>query len=169
MMVLFFHARAHGHGRVRSVSFLAPDRRSAAELPEGALIVERHYYPTSSIFFYTDRTALLLNGRVLNLEYGSNAPGAADVFIDDQNSQLSGRPSRASIWSARKPASPACKIWWAPQTSTSSPKAAASSCSQIIRMPAVRPRPRPQSHGLRRGTALPYPHFAALAIYHQER
>ncbi len=51
--------------------------------PQGALIVERHYYPTSSIFFYTNRTALLLNGRVLNLEYGSNAPGAADVFIDD--------------------------------------------------------------------------------------
>ena len=51
--------------------------------PDGALIVERHYYPTSSIFFYTNRSALLLNGRVLNLEYGSNAPGTADVFIND--------------------------------------------------------------------------------------
>jgi hypothetical protein len=29
---------------------------------------------------------LLLNGRINNLEYGSNAPGAPDVFID--NNQL---------------------------------------------------------------------------------
>jgi hypothetical protein len=53
------------------------------QAPEGRLIVNRHYYPFSSIFFYTNRPALLLNGRSLNLVYGSYAPGAPDVFIDD--------------------------------------------------------------------------------------
>jgi hypothetical protein len=33
--------------------------------------------------FYSNRDALLLNGRKTNLEYGSYAPGAPDVFIDD--------------------------------------------------------------------------------------
>ena len=83
MMVLFFHA-----ARAAMVVFdpylsSRPIAEALLRSPEGALIVERHYYPTSSIFFYTNRTALLLNGRVLNLEYGSNAPGAADVFIND--------------------------------------------------------------------------------------
>ena len=35
------------------------------------------------MFFYTNRSALLLNGRFNNLLYGSYAPGAPDVFIDD--------------------------------------------------------------------------------------
>jgi 4-amino-4-deoxy-L-arabinose transferase-like glycosyltransferase len=51
--------------------------------PPGTLIVDDQYYAFSSIFFYTDRTGLLLNGRVNNLEYGSYAPGAPNVFIDD--------------------------------------------------------------------------------------
>ena len=83
MMVLFFHA-----ARAAMVVFdpylsSRPLAEVLLKSPDGALIVERHYYPTSSIFFYTNRSALLLNGRVLNLEYGSNAPGAADVFIND--------------------------------------------------------------------------------------
>ena len=53
--------------------------------PDGRLIVDHHYYTFSSIFFYTNRSALLLNGRWNNLEYGSYAPGAPDVFIDDAN------------------------------------------------------------------------------------
>jgi hypothetical protein len=52
--------------------------------PPGKLIVDHHYYTFSSIFFYTNRDALLLNGRFNNLVYGSYAPGAPDVFIDDQ-------------------------------------------------------------------------------------
>jgi 4-amino-4-deoxy-L-arabinose transferase-like glycosyltransferase len=54
--------------------------------PPGTLIVDNQYYTFSSVFFYgnVDR-ALLLNGRVNNLEYGSHAPGAADVFIDDKD------------------------------------------------------------------------------------
>ena len=51
--------------------------------PDGTLIVDHHYYWFSSVFFYTNRSALLLNGRFNNLLYGSYAPGAADVFIDD--------------------------------------------------------------------------------------
>ena len=37
----------------------------------------------SSVFFYADSDALLLNGRINNLQYGSFAPGAPDVFIND--------------------------------------------------------------------------------------
>jgi hypothetical protein len=51
--------------------------------PPGTLIIDHHYYTFSSIFFYTNRTALLRNGRFFNLEYGAYAPGAPDVFIDD--------------------------------------------------------------------------------------
>jgi 4-amino-4-deoxy-L-arabinose transferase-like glycosyltransferase len=83
MMLLFFQA-----ARVALVGF-EPDQSSHAladallQSPQGQLIVDRHYYAFSSMFFYTDRTALLLNGRRLNLSYGSYAPGAPDVFIDD--------------------------------------------------------------------------------------
>jgi 4-amino-4-deoxy-L-arabinose transferase-like glycosyltransferase len=52
--------------------------------PPGDLILDNQYYTFSSVFFYAqpDR-AFLLNGRVNNLEYGSYAPGAPDVFIDE--------------------------------------------------------------------------------------
>jgi hypothetical protein len=49
----------------------------------GILIEGDAYYAFSSVFFYTNKTALLWNGRSNNLEYGSNAPNAAQVFIDD--------------------------------------------------------------------------------------
>ena len=49
----------------------------------GTLIEGDAYYAFSSVFFYTNRTALLWNGRSNNLEYGSYAPNAAKVFIDD--------------------------------------------------------------------------------------
>jgi 4-amino-4-deoxy-L-arabinose transferase-like glycosyltransferase len=83
MMVLFFQA-----ARLAMVAFdpFLSSRHLAEALlraPDGALIVDRHYYTFSSVFFYTNRTALLLNGRRMNLEYGGYAPGAPDVFIDD--------------------------------------------------------------------------------------
>jgi len=84
MMVLFFHSAR------MAMTVFDPflSSRSLAEAilksPEGTLIVDRHYYYFSSVFFYTNRTALLLNGRFFNLEYGAYAPGAPDVFIDDQ-------------------------------------------------------------------------------------
>jgi len=51
--------------------------------PPGELIEADAYYAFSSVFFYANRTALLLNGRMNNLEYGSYAPDAPQVFIDD--------------------------------------------------------------------------------------
>lgn len=53
------------------------------ERPAGTLIEADSYYSFSSVFFYTNQKALLLNGRNNNLEYGSYAPGAPTVFIDD--------------------------------------------------------------------------------------
>jgi len=49
----------------------------------GLLVEGDAYYAFSSVFFYTNKTALLWNGRNNNLEYGSYAPNAAQVFIDD--------------------------------------------------------------------------------------
>ncbi len=87
MMVLFFHA-----ARLALVVFDPyMSSRPLAEVllhsPEGQLIVDHHYYEFSSVFFYTNRRALLLNGRFNNLVYGSYAPGAPDVFIDDAEFQ----------------------------------------------------------------------------------
>lgn len=83
MMVLFFHA-----ARLALVSFdpylsSRPLAEALIQSPPGQLIEDDAYYTFSSVFFYANRTALLLNGRKTNLEYGSNAPGAPDVFIDD--------------------------------------------------------------------------------------
>lgn len=83
MMVLFFHA-----ARLAMVVFdpymgSRPLARALEQSPDGELIVDHHYYAFSSVFFYTDRTGLMLNGRWANLEYGSWAPGAPEVFIGD--------------------------------------------------------------------------------------
>jgi 4-amino-4-deoxy-L-arabinose transferase-like glycosyltransferase len=83
MMVLFFYA-----SRVAMVVFdpYLSSRRLANALmqaPAGQLIEDDAYYTFSSVFFYANRQALLLNGRQTNLEYGSHAPQAPDVFIDD--------------------------------------------------------------------------------------
>ncbi len=63
--------------------------------PPGGLIGANEYYAFSSVYFYTNRNALLLNGRGANLEYGSYAPGAPQVFIDDAKfANLWALPSR---------------------------------------------------------------------------
>jgi Dolichyl-phosphate-mannose-protein mannosyltransferase len=87
MMVMFFHA-----ARLAMVVFdpylsSRPLATALLESPEGKLIVDQHYYTFSSIFFYTNRAALLLNGRFENLEYGSNAPDAPPVFINNSDLQ----------------------------------------------------------------------------------
>ncbi|MGO8732015.1 MAG: ArnT family glycosyltransferase [Terriglobia bacterium] len=98
MMVLFFHA-----ARLAMVTFdpflsSRPLAEALQKSPEGTLIVDRHYYYFSSIFFYTNRSALLLNGRFMNLEYGSYAPRAPDVFINDsQFKDLWLKPERCYI------------------------------------------------------------------------
>ena len=83
MMVLFFHA-----ARLALVVFdpyltSRPLAEAILQSPPGKLIVDHPYYPFSSLIFYTNSDVLILNGRYNNLEYGSYAPGAPNVFIDD--------------------------------------------------------------------------------------
>jgi 4-amino-4-deoxy-L-arabinose transferase-like glycosyltransferase len=83
MMVIFFQA-----ARLALVAFdpymsSRPLAEALLRSPAGKLIVDRQYYTYSSVVFYANRDVLLLNGRRNNLEYGSYAPGAPDVFIDD--------------------------------------------------------------------------------------
>jgi 4-amino-4-deoxy-L-arabinose transferase-like glycosyltransferase len=83
MMVLFFHASRMAlkvfdpYLSSRSLS------QALLKAPKGQLIVDGAYYPFSSVFFYADQTALLLNGRTNNLQYGSYAPRAPQIFIND--------------------------------------------------------------------------------------
>jgi hypothetical protein len=75
-----------------------PLAEAILKAPQGTLIVDHHYYTFSSVFFYTNRTALLRNGRFNNLEYGAYAPGVPDVFIDDaQFTNLWLKPERSYI------------------------------------------------------------------------
>lgn len=63
--------------------------------PPGELIGANEYYAFSSVYFYANRSALLWNGRGANLEYGSYAPDAPRVFIDDARFvELWNSPSR---------------------------------------------------------------------------
>ena len=83
MMVLFFHA-----ARLALVVFdpflsSRPLAEALLKRPDGKLIVDHNYWTFSSLTFYVNREALNLNGRYFNLEYGSYAPGAPEVFIDD--------------------------------------------------------------------------------------
>lgn len=84
MMILFLHA-----ARIAMITFdpylsSKPLADALVRSPRGTVIVDNQYYAFSSVFFYGNvKRAYLLNGRVNNLEYGSYAPGAPDVFLDD--------------------------------------------------------------------------------------
>ena len=83
MMVVFFQA-----ARLALIAFdpylsSRPLANALLAAPPGELIEDNAYYTFSSVFFYTNRRALLLNGRKTNLEYGSYAPNAPRVFIGD--------------------------------------------------------------------------------------
>jgi hypothetical protein len=85
MMAIFFQA-----ARVAMVTFdpflsSRPLAQAILNGPPGTVIVDSQYYIYSSIAFYTQRRELLLNGRWNNLEYGSYAPGAPNVFINDSD------------------------------------------------------------------------------------
>jgi hypothetical protein len=91
MMIVFFQA-----ARLAMVKFdpLLSSRdlsEKILESPPGQIVVDHNYYWFSSVPFYTDRPELLLNGKWNNLEYGSNAPGVPDVFLDD--------PKLKTLWS----------------------------------------------------------------------
>jgi len=83
MMVIFFQAARFAMAKFDPLL----SSRDLAEWIKhgepGRIIVDHHYYTFSSIAFYTGRPELLLNGSWNNLEYGSNAPGAPRVFLDD--------------------------------------------------------------------------------------
>ena len=83
MMILFFHAARMAMAVFDPFMSSRPLAEAIMKSPPGTLIIDHHYYTFSSVFFYTNRTALLRNGRFYNLEYGAYAPGAPDVFIDD--------------------------------------------------------------------------------------
>jgi hypothetical protein len=98
MMILFFHAARLAMAVFDPYLSSRPLAEAILKSPEGTLIVDHHYYTFSSIFFYTNRTALLRNGRFFNLEYGAYAPGVPDVFIDDsQFKDLWQKPERSYI------------------------------------------------------------------------
>ncbi len=91
-MIVFFQAARLALIRFDSYLGSYPLATALQQSPPGQLIEANAYYAFSSVFFYTQRTALLWNGRFNNLEYGSNAPGAPRVFIDDGQFQ--------SLWTA---------------------------------------------------------------------
>ena len=87
MMVLFFMAARQA--QVVFDPYLSSHELANAlnRAPKGELIVYGEHNDISSLFFYSEDKALLLNGRRTTLEYGSNAPGAPAVFIDDDDLQ----------------------------------------------------------------------------------
>jgi len=106
MMVLFFHA-----ARLAMVTFdpYLSSRVLAQALltsPPGTLIAGDQYYVFSSVFFYANTNAFLLNGRVNNLEYGSNARGAPQVFIDDADLARMWKTPQRSYLLVEQPALP---------------------------------------------------------------
>lgn len=91
-MAIFFQASRLALVRFENYLGSYPLAVALEQNPPGQLIEADAYYAFSSVFFYTNRTALLLDGRVNNLEYGSHAPDAPHVFIDDSTFK--------SIWSS---------------------------------------------------------------------
>ncbi len=96
MMIVFFEA-----ARLALIVFdpylsSKPLADALTRSEPGTLIEGDAYYAFSSVFFYTNKTALLWNGRSNNLEYGSNVSDATQVFIDDGALQ--------SLWSTDRPA-----------------------------------------------------------------
>jgi len=88
MMVVFLHAARIAMGAFDPYMGSKPLAEAYLSSPPGRAVADGHLYPFSSVFFYTGMQAKLLNGRRQNLEYGSYAPGAPNVFLTD--AQLGG-------------------------------------------------------------------------------
>jgi 4-amino-4-deoxy-L-arabinose transferase-like glycosyltransferase len=82
-MIVFFQASRIALTRFDAYLGSYPLAQRLMQSPPGQLIEADAYYAFSSVFFYTNRQSLLWNGRSNNLEYGSYAPNAPQVFIDD--------------------------------------------------------------------------------------
>lgn len=93
--LLFSHAAHWAMGAFDPHLSSRPLADAYLRSPPGQLILDREYYAFSSLAYYTNQRVLLLNGRKNNIEYGSNAPGALDVFLAD--SDLPG------IWAQQRP------------------------------------------------------------------
>jgi len=83
MMILFFHAARLALDVFDPYMSTRPLAEALLKSPDGELVVDHFYYTFSSVIFYTNRRALLLNGRRANFDYGASAPDAPPVFIDD--------------------------------------------------------------------------------------
>jgi 4-amino-4-deoxy-L-arabinose transferase-like glycosyltransferase len=83
MMVMLTQAAHIARGAFDPMLSSRPLADALVKAPPGRMIIDGAYYPFSSVFFYADRDGLLLNGRITNLEYGSYAPGAPQIFIDN--------------------------------------------------------------------------------------
>jgi Dolichyl-phosphate-mannose-protein mannosyltransferase len=90
-MIVFFQAARVALTRFEGYLGSYPLAQALKKSPPGQLIEADAYYAFSSVFYYSNRSALLLNGRRDNLEYGSYAPGSPKVFVDDYKFQ--------SLWS----------------------------------------------------------------------
>ncbi len=83
MMTLLIHAADQAMGVFDPYLSSRPLAEALLHAPPGQLVIEGHYYPASSVVFYTNRPALLLHGKADNLVYGSAAPGVPPVFLED--------------------------------------------------------------------------------------
>ena len=83
MMALFVHAAHRAMAVFDPYLSSRPLAETIKKSPPGKLVIEGHYYPASSVAFYTNQRALLLHGRQDNLIYGSAAPNVPPVFIED--------------------------------------------------------------------------------------
>ena len=106
--------------------------------PEGKIIADRHYYAFSSIFFYTNRTGLLLNGRVLNCLMVP-MPRARPTFSSTTRNLRNFGPRRRDIiwWRATQPFL-VWNDWLGGKSLISWRKAAGSSSSPTPRCPTQR-------------------------------
>jgi hypothetical protein len=84
MMVLFTFAARQALIAFDPYLGSRPLAEALSRAPKGDVVFDNQYYTFSSVFFYANTRGWLLNGRVNNLEYGSYAPGAPDVFLTDR-------------------------------------------------------------------------------------
>lgn len=83
-MVLFLNAARIAMQTFDPYLSSQPLAAALKNAPKGEIIFGDQYYVFSSVFFYAElQNVKLYNGRYNNLEYGSYAPGAPDVFLDD--------------------------------------------------------------------------------------
>jgi len=85
MMVMFLNAARLAMQVFDPYLSSYPIAEKLRHSPKGTVIFGDQYYVFSSVFFYAELDqAFLWRGRYHNLEYGSYAPGAPDVFLDDE-------------------------------------------------------------------------------------